>query len=79
NKNGSPSNKSDLANHNYIPHKSRVTPLVNIKKNKLNPQTIPSNISANNIEFKKASVLNEFGISQFHEYIVKNQIQKSQL
>ncbi|MBK2127733.1 LysR family transcriptional regulator [Francisella tularensis] len=79
NKNGSPSNISDLANHNYIPHKSRVTPLVNIKKNKLNPQTLPSNISANNIEFIKACVLNDFGIAQFHEYIVKNEIQNSQL
>ncbi|MDE4938429.1 LysR family transcriptional regulator, partial [Francisella tularensis subsp. holarctica] len=59
--------------------KSRVTPLVNIKKHNLNQQTLPSHISANNIEFIKAFVLNDFGIAQFHEYIVKNEIQYSQL
>ncbi|AEB27940.1 LysR family transcriptional regulator [Francisella hispaniensis] len=78
-KNGFPSNLSDLANHNYIPHKSRTTALVNTKNNKINPQTLPYSISANNIDFIKECVLNDFGIAQFHEYIVKNEIQNGQL
>lgn len=78
-KNGFPSNLSDLANHNYIPHKSRTTALVNTKNNKINPQTLPYSISANNIDFIKECVLKDFGIAQFHEYIVKNEIQNGQL
>lgn len=78
-KNGFPRNLSDLANHNYIPHKSRTTALVNTKNNKINLQTLPYSISANNIDFIKECVLNDFGIAQFHEYIVKNEIQNGQL
>lgn len=77
--NGIPTNLSDLANHKYIPHKSRTTALVNIKKNNLNPQTLPFELSANNIEFIKECVLNDLGIAQFHEYIVKDEIQNGKL
>ncbi len=73
--NGTPKSLADLANHKYIPHKSRVTPLDNIKENKLNPRTFLSKLSANNIEFIKEFVLTGFGIAQFHEYIVTKEIQ----
>ncbi|WP_173405917.1 LysR family transcriptional regulator [Francisella philomiragia] len=77
--NGIPSSLHDLASYKYIPHKSRTTALVNIKKNNLNPQILPSDLSANNIEFIKECVLNGFGIAQFHEYIVKDEIQNGKL
>ncbi|AFJ42640.1 LysR, Transcriptional regulator [Francisella orientalis str. Toba 04] len=77
--NGIPSSLSDLASHKYIPHKSRTTALVSIKKNNLNPQILPYDLSTNNIEFIKECVLNGFGIAQFHEYIVKDEIQNGKL
>ena len=73
--NGTPKSLADLANHNYIPHKSRVTHWLISKNNKLNPRTFLSKLSANNIEFIKEFVLTGFGIAQFHEYIVTKEIQ----
>lgn len=73
--NGTPKSLADLANHNYIPRKSRVTPLVNIKENKLNPRTFLSKFSANNIKFIKEFVLTGFGIAQFHEIYCNKKIQ----
>ncbi|APC90808.1 MULTISPECIES: LysR family transcriptional regulator [Francisella] len=77
--NGKPKNLTDLANHNYIPHKSRATPLVNIKENKIKLHMLSSKLTANNIEFIKECVLGGFGIAQFHEYIVKKEIQTGTL
>ncbi|WP_198006055.1 LysR family transcriptional regulator [Francisella salina] len=77
--NGIPSSLSDLVNHKYIPHSSRATALVNIKESKVNAQMPPSDLSANNMEFMKECVLNDLGIAQFHEYIVKDEIQSGKL
>ncbi|WP_395166688.1 LysR family transcriptional regulator [Francisella salimarina] len=76
---GIPSSLSDLVNHKYIPHSSRATALVNIRESKVNIQMPPSDLSANNMEFMKECVLNDLGIAQFHEYIVKDEIQNGKL
>ncbi|QWV00204.1 MULTISPECIES: LysR family transcriptional regulator [Francisella] len=76
---GIPSSLSDLVNHKYIPHSSRATALVNIRESKVNAQMPPSDLSANNMEFMKECVLNDLGIAQFHEYIVKDEIQNGKL
>ncbi|MEY8766852.1 MULTISPECIES: LysR family transcriptional regulator [Francisella] len=76
---GIPSNLSDLVNHKYIPHSSRATALVNIRESKVKAQVPPSDLSANNMEFMKECVLNDLGIAQFHEYIVKDEIQNGKL
>lgn len=76
---GIPSSLSDLVNHKYIPHSSRATALVNIRESKVNAQMPPSDLSANNMEFMKECVLNDLGIAQFHEYIVKDEIQSGKL
>ncbi|WP_191092420.1 LysR family transcriptional regulator [Francisella sp. XLW-1] len=76
---GIPSSLSDLVNHKYIRHSSRATALVNIRESKVNAQMPPSDLSANNMEFMKECVLNDLGIAQFHEYIVKDEIQSGKL
>ena len=78
NKNGSPKNLEDLSNHNYIPHNSRATPLVNIKNN-IKVNIANPTLSADSTDFIKECILDGMGIAQFHEYIIKDELEKGKL
>ncbi len=78
NEKGIPKNLEDLSNHRVIPHRSRSTSLVNTKNNiKVNISN-PS-LSADSIDFIKECTLDGLGVAQFHEYIVKQELEEGKL
>ncbi|MED7819979.1 MULTISPECIES: LysR family transcriptional regulator [unclassified Francisella] len=78
NERGTPKNLEDLSNHSVIPHRSRSTPVVNTKNNiKVNIHN--PILSADSTEFIKECVLDGMGIAQFHEYIVRKELENGKL
>lgn len=75
---GAPNGLEDLKKHNFIPHTSRHTSLVGLKDASMYIN-LSSNISSNNVNFIKKCVLDGLGIAQFHDYVVKDEIEKGEL
>ncbi|WP_150467229.1 LysR family transcriptional regulator [Francisella sp. SYW-9] len=77
-KNGTPQNLVDLSNYDYITHSSRKSQLLNVKNN-IDANIYNPVLSADSAEFIKECVLDGMGIAQFHEYIVKKELENGKL
>jgi DNA-binding transcriptional LysR family regulator len=77
---GKPKRLKDLeTNHNYIPHIGRKNKnlLVNLKTN--SNLNLTSKLKSNNAEFMKKCALENMGIIQLHDYMVKEELKNGDL
>ncbi|MDC0535146.1 LysR family transcriptional regulator [Francisellaceae bacterium] len=77
---GIPTTLSQLTQHKFIFHTGRDknNPIVSLKEE--NKQIkVNSSLSANNIAFMKKCVLSGYGITQFHDYVISNELQTGAL
>lgn len=71
---GTPNHINDLLDHQYIAHSGRSPEnMLNDLKNKSAPAIRPK-ISVNNVSQIKQLALNDMGIVQLHDYVVKNEL-----
>ena len=77
---GTPSSLNDLEQHKFIIHTGRdnTTPVVSLNQPNKKIRIKPS-ISANNIEFMKTCTLKGYGIAQFHDYAIANEVKNGKL
>jgi DNA-binding transcriptional LysR family regulator len=77
---GVPLSLFNLTEHKFILHTGRDknNPIVSLKDKNIQVR-VNSYLSANNIAFMKKCVLSGYGIAQFHEYVISNELQTGAL